>query len=172
MVAMDIVRVPSLTREILTQTHDYERHGTTTLFAGLNILGEHVIERCQSRHTDMSSSRSWTRLSSRRRDARTSISFSTTTARTTPHGESVAHQSPVLSFPLHPDRGVLVEARRALLRRDHAQTLAPGYVPQRDGTGRRPFASTSANTTRIRPFIGPPLPRRFSTRSNVVKKRW
>src|SRR2546425_649809 len=33
------------------QTHDYERHGTTTLFAALNILEGHVIERCQSHHT-------------------------------------------------------------------------------------------------------------------------
>src|SRR5262249_20739534 len=33
------------------QTHDYERHGTTTLFAALNILEGHVIERCQPRHT-------------------------------------------------------------------------------------------------------------------------
>src|SRR5215472_11649812 len=33
------------------QTHDYERHGTTTLFAALNILEGHGIERCQPRHT-------------------------------------------------------------------------------------------------------------------------
>src|SRR5262249_17435978 len=33
------------------QTHDDERHGTTTLFAALNILEGHVIERCQPRHT-------------------------------------------------------------------------------------------------------------------------
>jgi hypothetical protein len=33
------------------QTHDYERHGTTTLFAALNILEGYVIERCQSHHT-------------------------------------------------------------------------------------------------------------------------
>src|SRR5262249_47974167 len=33
------------------QTHEYERHGTTTLFAALNILEGHVIERCQARHT-------------------------------------------------------------------------------------------------------------------------
>src|SRR5499433_1835641 len=30
------------------QTHDYERHGTTTLFAALNILEGQVIERCQA----------------------------------------------------------------------------------------------------------------------------
>jgi len=33
------------------QTHDYTRHGTTTLFAALNVLEGHVIETCQSRHT-------------------------------------------------------------------------------------------------------------------------
>jgi transposase len=33
------------------QTHDDERHGTTTLCAALNILEGHVIERCQARHT-------------------------------------------------------------------------------------------------------------------------
>jgi len=33
------------------QTHDYTRHGTTTLFAALNALEGHVIEACQPRHT-------------------------------------------------------------------------------------------------------------------------
>src|SRR3989441_238000 len=33
------------------QTHDYTRHGTTTLFAALNVLEGHVIETCQPRHT-------------------------------------------------------------------------------------------------------------------------
>jgi transposase len=32
------------------QTHDYERHGTTTLFAALNILEGTVIGQCQPRH--------------------------------------------------------------------------------------------------------------------------
>src|SRR5215475_6626615 len=32
------------------QTHDYERHGTTTLFAALNILEGTVIAACQPRH--------------------------------------------------------------------------------------------------------------------------
>jgi transposase len=34
-----------------TMTHDYKRHGTTTLFAALNILDGHVIGQCQQRHT-------------------------------------------------------------------------------------------------------------------------
>jgi transposase len=32
------------------QTHDYKRHGTTTLFAALNVLQGTVIGECQSRH--------------------------------------------------------------------------------------------------------------------------
>ena len=31
-------------------THDYKRHGTTTLFAALNTLNGKVIGRCMSRH--------------------------------------------------------------------------------------------------------------------------
>lgn len=32
------------------RTHDYERHGTTTLFAALNTLEGTVIGQCQPRH--------------------------------------------------------------------------------------------------------------------------
>src|SRR3954447_2750026 len=32
------------------QTHDYQRHGTTTLFAALNVLQGTVIGQCQPRH--------------------------------------------------------------------------------------------------------------------------
>lgn len=34
-----------------TMTHDYKRHGTTTLFAALNVLDGRVIGQCQQRHT-------------------------------------------------------------------------------------------------------------------------
>jgi transposase len=33
-----------------TMTHDYERHGTTTLFAALNVLDGRVVGRCMQRH--------------------------------------------------------------------------------------------------------------------------
>lgn len=32
------------------RTHDYARHGTTTLFAALNVASGEVLQRCQSRH--------------------------------------------------------------------------------------------------------------------------
>ena len=34
-----------------TMTHDYKRHGTTTLLAALNVLNGQVIGQCQQRHT-------------------------------------------------------------------------------------------------------------------------
>jgi transposase len=34
-----------------TMTHDYKRHGTTTLFAALNVLNGKVIGQCQQHHT-------------------------------------------------------------------------------------------------------------------------
>ena len=33
-----------------TMTHDYKRHGTTTLFAALNLADGTIIARCESRH--------------------------------------------------------------------------------------------------------------------------
>ena len=33
-----------------TMTHDYKRHGTTTLFAALNVATGHVIHECMPRH--------------------------------------------------------------------------------------------------------------------------
>ena len=32
-----------------TMTHDYKRHGTTTLFAALNVLDGTVLGRCMNR---------------------------------------------------------------------------------------------------------------------------
>src|SRR5262245_21822629 len=33
-----------------TMTHDYKRHGTTTLFAALDVLEGRVIGQCMARH--------------------------------------------------------------------------------------------------------------------------
>ena len=41
-----------------TLTHDYKRHGTTTLFAALDVLEGKVIGRCMQRHRHQSSSAS------------------------------------------------------------------------------------------------------------------
>ncbi len=50
------------------QTHDYERHGTTTLFAALNVLEGTVIGHCQPRHRHQEFLRFLDRLESSIRD--------------------------------------------------------------------------------------------------------
>jgi transposase len=42
--------LPMRKGRIATMTHDYERNGTTTLFAALNVLDGTVVGRCMQRH--------------------------------------------------------------------------------------------------------------------------
>jgi len=42
--------LPIVKGRAATMTHDYKRHGTTTLFAALDVLTGTVIGSCQSRH--------------------------------------------------------------------------------------------------------------------------
>src|SRR5512135_1170126 len=42
--------LPMATNQPATQTHDYTRHGTTTLFAALNVLDGTVLGQCAARH--------------------------------------------------------------------------------------------------------------------------
>jgi hypothetical protein len=62
-----------------TMTHDYKRHGTTTLFAALNTLDGVVHGRCMQRHTTRNSSASSTPSSAPYRPANWSTPFSTIT---------------------------------------------------------------------------------------------
>src|SRR5918995_1521453 len=43
-------RLPMRPGRCETMTHDYKRHGTTTLFAALNVLDGRVIGQCMARH--------------------------------------------------------------------------------------------------------------------------
>ena len=40
----------AIVRRVVALTHDYKRHGTTTLFAALNVLDGTVVGRCMARH--------------------------------------------------------------------------------------------------------------------------
>jgi transposase len=42
--------LPTKPGRCATMTHDYERHGTTTLFAALNVLDGTMLGRCMQRH--------------------------------------------------------------------------------------------------------------------------
>ena len=63
-------------------THDYKRHGTTTLFAALNVLNGAVLATCKPRHRIRSSCRSCARSTLPYRPNWLSTASSTTTPRT------------------------------------------------------------------------------------------
>ena len=95
-----------------TMTHDYKRHGTTTLFAALNILDGTVIGRNMQRHrhqefirflnTDRGASSGGKSDPCRRRQL---------CHPQTPEGAPMAGPPPALDLPLHPDLGVLAQRR-------------------------------------------------------------
>ena len=103
-----------------TMTHDYKRHGTTTLFAALNVLEGQVIGRCMQRHRHQEF-----------------IRFLNAVERQVPAGKSgprhhgqlrhpqasksrrVAWSPPALDVPLHADQRILDQRCRRLLRHPH-----------------------------------------------------
>jgi Homeodomain-like domain len=99
------------------QTHDYRRHGTTTLCAALNVLEGHVIGRCQPRHTHAEFLTFLETSISRPRAARPSISSFITTARISiRRSRRGSPPTPAFSstFPLHPDRGLVAQSGGAV----------------------------------------------------------
>ena len=64
-----------------TMTHDYKRHGTTTLFAALNVLDGSVIGRNMQRHRHQEFIRFLNAIEAECRKIKPSTSFSITTRR-------------------------------------------------------------------------------------------
>ncbi len=118
-----------------TMTHDYKRHGTTTLFAALNVLDGQVIGQCQQRHTHVE----W-------------LKFLRQIDRETPKGKTLhliadnyaTHKHPTvqawldpasaLSHALHAHLGLVAEHGRAVLARHLREPPAPWRVHQRPRT--------------------------------------
>jgi hypothetical protein len=132
-----------------TMTHDYKRHGTTTLFAALNILDGSVVGRCMPRHTHQEF-----------------IKFLNAVERAVPAGKIIhaiadnyaTHKHPKgpamvgrprsLGLPLHPNVGLLDQCRRRLLLRHHTSTHPTRCLYLGRRTRRVPFGPTFANTTK------------------------
>ena len=112
-----------------TMTHDYIRHGTTTLFAALNVLDGSVIGQCMARHRHRGvhplpqSGRG--RGAGRQADPRHPRQLRRPQA---PQGPRLAHPASALDLPLHADLLLLAERRRDLLRHAHPPPPAAGAL--------------------------------------------
>jgi hypothetical protein len=120
-----------------TLTHDYKRHGTTTLFAALNVLDGSVIGRCMQRHRHQEFIRFLNEDradgAGRQADPRRARQLRRPQAG---QGAAMARPPSALDLPLHADLVLLAQRGRDLLRQAH-QTQAQ--------TRRLPFARRPAN---------------------------
>jgi hypothetical protein len=125
-----------------TMTHDYKRHGTTTLFAALSMLDGSVIGRCMQRHRHLEFIR-FLNAVERQVAAGKPIHVVLDNYATHKHpkslpsrkrGAGLARPPSALDLPLHPNLGLLAQRRRKLL----LQTDPPAHPPRRVSLDRRP----------------------------------
>jgi hypothetical protein len=115
-------------------THDYERHGTTTLFAALSMLDGKVIGDCMPRHRHHEFIRFLNKI-----DAETPSNLDlhlivdNYATHKHPRVKSWLRRHPRFHIPLHPDVEFLVESGRALVSRDYRQADSAWQLSQRPG---------------------------------------
>ena len=85
-----------------TMTHDYKSHGTTTLFAALDVLEGKVIGRCMQRHRHQEFVRFLNGIEATCRSASSSMSSWTTTLPKTPQGREWLARHPRFAFHFTP----------------------------------------------------------------------
>jgi transposase len=103
-----------------TMTHNWIMHGTTTLFAALNVLDGTVIGRCMQRHRHEEFVRFLRARGSRRQDDRgrgRQLRHSQAS-----EGQSLAGTPSTVDVLFHADLRVMAERSRELLLRAHAKT--------------------------------------------------
>jgi hypothetical protein len=117
------------------RTHDYKRHGTTSLFAALEWKTNRVIGQLHRRHRSHEFRRFLTTIEpnvpATRRSCRPGQLWH---AQNGAHPE-VVRQTTALSCPFHPNLRILDQPGRTLLRRNHQQAHLSRRIPKRERTG-------------------------------------
>jgi hypothetical protein len=118
-----------------TMTHDYKRHGTTTLFAALNVLDGTVIGRNMQRHRHQEFIRFLNTVNAElpagKADPRHPRQLRRPQAS---QGARLAQPPSALHLPLHADLVLVAQRRRGLLR----QTVQASPQARRLSFARRP----------------------------------
>jgi hypothetical protein len=114
-----------------TMTHDYKRHGTTTLFAALNVLDGTVIGRNMQRHRHQEFIRFLNAIEEQVPAGKT-INAIVDNCATHKHPKvPMACPSSPLDFPLHSHFGVLAQCHRRVFRQAHKAAAETRRVPIR-----------------------------------------
>ena len=155
-----------------TMTHDYKRHGTTTLFAALNILDGTVIGRNMKRHRHQEFIRFLNVIDAQVRSARRSMPSSTTMPLTnTPRSANGSTNIP--AGPSTSPRLRLLGSMPSRATSPSSQGDASGAACSDPSTTSRPpsTASSPKPTPSQDPSSGPPIQNASSPLSNAGRKR-
>ena len=109
-----------------TMTHDYIRHGTTTLFAALNLLDGTVIGRCMQRHRHQEFLRFLNAVEAAVPPGKVVHAILDNYGS---HKHPKVRAPPALDLPLHPDLKLLAERRRDLLLGTHTTPTTARHLP-------------------------------------------
>ncbi len=149
------------------RTHDYRRHGTTSLFAALDVATGKVIGECHRRHRSQEFLQFLETIDAHvPADLDVHLILDNYGTHKTPRVRRLVRPASAVSPPLHADQRLVAQSRRALVRAPEPRSRSSAAPIAASARWRRPFASTSRSPTkRRRPSCG----RKRLTRSSP---RW
>jgi transposase len=119
-------------------THDYERHGTSSLFAALNATSGKVIRSLHARHRAVEFKKFLIKIEHEvPAELDVHLILDNYSTHKTPRDQELADPTPTLPPALHPHRSELDQPRRALVRRTHRPQTTPRHTPLRRRAQRR-----------------------------------
>ena len=154
-----------------TMTHDYKRHGTTTLFAALNVLDGTVIGRNMARHRHQEFIRFLNALE-REIPARWSTRSSTTTPRTRPRRCALAGRHPRWTFHFTPTSSSWMNAVEGFFAKLFKRRLKRGVFCSLVELQAAINRFVAEHNQSPNPSSGAPIPTRSSPPAPVGSKRW
>ena len=122
--------------QVERHTHDYERHGTTSLFAALNVATGEVTHEARARHTGADFLAFLRRVDRVYPDAELHVILDNVCTHKTPGCPGLARAPSADHLPLHPDLGVLDEPGRDVVQRPQPAGHPPGQLSERQGAHR------------------------------------
>jgi len=132
-----------------TMTHDYKRHGTTTLFAALNLLDGRVIGECMAKHRHQEFLRFLRRLD---RDFPKETPLHLVLDNYETHTETSVlrwlDKASAVHAPFHPHQFVVAQPGRAVVPGVDGEAGTQGEFRERSGVDRRHLAVPGSDQRR------------------------
>lgn len=113
------------------QTHDYFRHGTTSLFAALDVATGEVIGQCHRRHRHQECLKFLDRLAAELPPDRDVHIIMDNYGTHKAHSDPLVCTSPALPLAFHADERELAQSRGTLLLDDHDAAHSSRHLRER-----------------------------------------